>query len=421
MTRPRTALVDVRIDAIALDGDGVARTAEGAVFVPGAAPGERVRIRLGAGHARTRRGELVEVLEPAPERVPPRCEVFGRCGGCQLQHLSYDAQLAAKRRALAHALGRDVDAFVPAPSPWGYRVRVRLHATGGAVGQHAAGSRRLVVLERCPVLDPEVEVALGSVGPMVARAVRGEAEILLDRGRDGRPVLLVRPEAPLDRDAHAALEAIVASGEAGGIAIELPGLPGTTRLGDPEPWTTAADGGPMHLAPGSFGQANPRVTEQLGQALVEGLSPEPADRVLELYAGSGTFTLALSPRVTEIVAVESSPAGARALEDNAARRGFGNIRVIRADAAAHATKARGSFALVVLDPPRTGAPEAVLEAVAARRARRVAYISCDARSLGRDLARLHALGLSVRTLVAFDMFPQTSHVEVLAVLGGRAS
>lgn len=416
MTRTEPVL-EVRIDALALDGDGVARTSSGALFVPGAAPGERVRVRPLPGHARARRGKLLEVLEASADRVTPPCPVFGRCGGCALQHLTYEAQCRAKRAALAHALGRDVDAFVPAPAPWGYRARVRLHAARGTVGLHEVGSHHLVALERCAILAPAVEAALQGVALDVARAVRGPAELLLDRGEDGRPVLLVRPEGALDREAFAALEAIVATGRVAGLALESPGLPGQTRLGDPDPWTTSADGGPMRLAPGVFAQANPAITALLGRALLDGLAPRPDDRLLELYAGSGTFTLALAPHVAELVAVEASAASARALEDNARARGLGNVRALCADAAEHARRARGSFALIVLDPPRTGAPASLLEAIAARRPRRVGYVSCDPRSLGRDLTRLAALGLPVRSLTAFDMFPQTAHVETLALLG----
>lgn len=410
--------LDVRIDALALDGDGVARTESGSVFVPGTAPGELVRIRTTGGRGRTRTVELVEVLEPSAARVAPACPVFGRCGGCQLQHLDYEAQVAAKRAALAHALGRAVDEIVPAPAPWGYRTRVRLHAASGRIGLHAAQSRAIVPLEACPVLAPDLEAALASIGPKVARALPSGAELLLDRGEGGRPVLLVRPEGPIDREGHAALDELVGGGEVRGIAIETPGLPGITRLGDPDPCGTAADGRPMRGAPGSFAQANPAVTELLGRALVRGLAPRPTDRLLELYAGSGTFTLLLAPLVAELVAVESSRASAEALEKNAAERGLANVKIVTADAAAHAGKARGSFSLVALDPPRTGAAPEVLAAIAARRARRVGYVSCDARSLGRDLARLEGLGLSVVRLTAFDMFPQTSHVELLAILEG---
>ena len=201
-----------------------------------------------------------------------------------------------------------------------------------------------------------------------------------------------------------------------GIAVEVPGVEALARLGDPDPWTIAADGEPMRLAPGSFAQANPAVTQQMFAALVAGLDPRTDDRVLELFAGSGTFTFGLARRVAEVVAVETSAAAVQAIEDNARARGVGNVRALRADAEEHTRRARGSFALVVLDPPRTGASAELCEAIAARRPRKVGYVSCDPRSLGRDLKRFEALGLTVERVTGFDMFPQTAHVETLAIL-----
>ncbi|MBI2893713.1 MAG: class I SAM-dependent RNA methyltransferase [Deltaproteobacteria bacterium] len=405
------------IESLGLGGDGVGRIDGRSVFVPAALPGERVRVQVEPGAGRASAGTLLEVLTPSPERVSPACGAFGKCGGCQLQHLSYEAQVVAKRRGLAHATSQVVDPMVSAPKPWGYRARARLHVARGSLGFFAAQASEVVPIDECPVLDPVVQTALCEVASRIVPEVGREAEILVDRGRTGRPVLFVRPASEPARSLYEALAAYVDAGSIEGAALQVPGVATLARFGEPDPYTTAADGLPMRVAPGAFAQANVEVTALMAKSLVEMAAPSRHDRVLELYAGSGTFTTLLAGHVREVVAVESDGAAAAALAENLRSRRIGNVRVTRGDATERAVNARGEFSLVVLDPPRTGAPEELLAAIARRRPRAIAYVSCSPGMLGRDLAKLASLGYrTLRGIAGFDMFPQTTHIEALAVL-----
>jgi 23S rRNA (uracil1939-C5)-methyltransferase len=370
-------VVELAIDRLAYGGDGVARHDGVVVFVPFTAPGERVRARVTEVRKRFARAALEDVLVPSPERRAPPCRYFGACGGCQLQHLTEAAQREAKvgfvRDALRRIGGADWSGPLPmlAADGFGYRLRARLAARGGRLGYHRADSHEVVDVERCPLLVPALDQALAA-----ARAAR----------------------VPLPR------ELVLAAGDDGvAAAPALPGLPDRElrrRVG--------AHG--YRLAAGAFFQAN----AQLLEALVAAAVPEGGGALaLDLFAGVGLFTLPLAQRFARVVAIEADPAAVELLRANAPA----NVEVVAADAAVWL--ARASFAeppdLALLDPPRAGAA-GVLPALAAARARRIAYVACDPATCARDLAPLLAGGWRLQSVTALDLFPQTFHVETVVHL-----
>jgi 23S rRNA (uracil1939-C5)-methyltransferase len=376
-------LVELRIDALAAGGDGVGRAPDGrVVFVPLAAPGDRIRARIVTLRSRFARGELESVLEPGPSRVEPACPVFGECGGCAWQHVDYVTQCDAKRRIVEDALRRlgrlapTAVKFHPSPEPWGYRARARMLVQGGRIGYRRRRSHALCAVERCPVLSVPLE-----------RGLRGL--------RDDPPVKDGEWELSADGDGVCAHE-VGGRGEAVEIAVA---------------------GASLRISPGVFYQAHAGFHD----ALVESVA-RAAGRgalALELYAGAGFFTLSLANAFERVIAIEAQAEAVEDLRHNLARADCGGVEVVgeRVEAAlARADLLTSRPDAIVLDPPRAGlAPEAA-KRICELAPRRIAYLSCDPATLARDLAVFVEGGFGLEEVEAFDLFPQTPHVEVLAQL-----
>lgn len=412
---------EVVIEALAPSGDGVARVDGRAVHVASALPGERVRLRV------EREGAVLrEMLGASRERVAPRCAVFDRCGGCAWQHASEamqrEARITLLRRALPKELRELPVTWHPSPSPWGWRTRARVawevHRKVASVGFRARRAHDVVAIDACPVLDARLEPALALLTAHLASvARRGEVSIALGAG--GAPVASVYPDGDLGPDAYTACEALVSKGFEG-VALWAPGASTAAISGDPRPAIAGPDGAPIVLGVDGFAQANAALNAALAEAVVRHAAAD-GRRVLELYAGAGNFTVLLARRAASVTAVESDAGAASAMRLNLAARAITNVSV-RHEAAEACAEAKAD--IVVLDPPRTGARE-VAEALARRsNVRAVVYVSCDPATLGRDLAILSAR-YAVRAIEAFEMFPQTAHVETLVSLeragsrGGR--
>ncbi len=376
------------IERLAAGGEGVAHAPDGrVVFVAASAPGDRVRVRVVEEHPKWLRGEIETLEAPGPGRVEPRCPLVPRCGGCAWQHLAYATQLEAKAEILRDALTRiggltlagEIE-VVPSP-PFGYRGRARIGVARGVVGFRRLRSHSLEPAAACPVLVPELERALAALS---AQPPARDGEIELCAGDDGR----VRAWGP------------------GGL------LHGEAQL--------AIDAGAARIAvsPGVFFQGNARVRGALLAAVLEAAGG--GARALELCAGAGFFTLGLAERFGEVLAVESSPPAVRDLRRNLDASGTKNVRVECAPLERFlAGSGPADFAAdaVVVDPPRIGLGAALAgQLAAATGAARLVYVSCAPATLARDLAVLDAAGLRLLSVRGFDLFPQTPHVEAIALL-----
>jgi 23S rRNA (uracil1939-C5)-methyltransferase len=365
----------VRIESLAAGGEGIGHLADGrVVFVPLAAPGDLCEIVLVEDRPRYARASLVRVLEPSEERVNPKCGVFGRCGGCEWQHLAYPAQLRAKAELIRAALTRlggiewgEVQ-VTPSPSEYGYRQRARVVWGADGVGFRERRSHRVCVIEQCPVLAAPLNAHLKYLE-------RGKGEVELLAGTDGE----VRAGHGSDP-----------------VAIEVAGQR-------------------FAVSPGVFVQSNGLMLDVLTEAVAAAAGAGGV--LLELFAGAGFLTLGLSRSFERVWAVEANPAAALDLERNLRSGGATNVRV-SADGADDLLGEFAAFApeVVVLDPPRSGISPELAGCLAALPTRRVVYLSCDPATLARDLQILTRSGLRLEAVSGFDLFPQTSHVETLAVL-----
>jgi 23S rRNA (uracil1939-C5)-methyltransferase len=418
--------VDAVITSLAPGGDGVAHVELGgerrAVFVPHTVEGETVRAEVDVSK-RPARGRLLEVLVASAQRVTPACPWSQRCGGCDWMHLSTAAQQAAHaehvRAALPEAWRTAPITTHPAPEPLAHRTRARLHLRGSrgkvVVGMNEARSHDPVEVDVCAVLEPTLEHARRALAPLFEGARgRGEARIAL--GVDRLPVLDARWQGDVPAACFGRLERAVQERTFAGIRLTLGDAVRPATIGDPTPWMAGADGVPLRLAPGGFAQASERMNAMLVrhvQRLVGGLS---AGKAVELYAGAGNLSVLLARAVDELVSVESDREACDAARANLSARGLqARARVVEGDAAEYEWSA--TTGLVVLDPPRAGALP-VAERLKQSRVANVVYVSCDTQTLERDLARL-AGSYQLASVATFEMFPQTSHVEVVVMLERR--
>ncbi|MCP5149500.1 MAG: 23S rRNA (uracil(1939)-C(5))-methyltransferase RlmD [Ectothiorhodospiraceae bacterium] len=439
MTRSRRTVdptpVTARIEDIGERGRGVARVDGKVVFVDGGLPGERVRLSMRKRRRRFDEAVVLEVLEPSPDRVEPRCPHFGRCGGCSLQHLAPAAQLALKQRRLLEALTR-IGGVEPetvgepiAGAVWGYRRRARLgvkHVPGKGgvlVGFRERNSAFVAEIDACEVLDPGIGHRLtemrDALDALDARDRIPQIEVSLG---DEAGAMVVRHLDPLTAHDRERLGAL---GAALGLEVYLqPGGPDTVvRLGGSEvtaPLSYRLPDADVTLAfePSDFVQVNGGVNRALVARAVEALALEGTERVLDLFCGIGNFTLAVARAASAVTGLEGSVPLVERARANAHANGCRNAAFEVADLTQSALAERwlgDGWDRLLLDPPRSGALE-VVQAMRPPFPARVVYVSCHPASLARDAAVLvgeHGYRLARAGVV--DMFPHTDHVEAMAV------
>ena len=416
------------IERLSHDGRGIAHEGGRTWFVAGALAGEEVEARVLAARSQVVDARLERVLTPSALRRVEPCALAGRCGGCTLQHLPHGEQVALKQRTLAEQLHR-IAALEPqewaAPlvgPEFGYRRRARIAVRYSPksgqleVGFRAAACQAIVELDRCPVLVQALQTLLAAL-PAVLRGLRkpqaiGHAELF-----DGTAsALLIRHVQALPEEDRQALRAFCATH---GAQLWWQGE-GEPQADDPAQalgYRLAAYDLTLAWRPGDFVQVNAPVNDRMLAQALDWLAPRAYERVLDLFCGLGNFALPLAQRVGEVVAVEGVQAMVARARENAAANGLGNLHFFQADLSkplAGAPWAARGFDAILLDPPRDGAFEVVKE-IHRLGARRLVYVSCNPATLARDAAELVRQGYRLKRAGILDMFPQTAHVEAMAL------
>ena len=401
---------EITLTDMAHGGEALGRHDGQVVFIAGAIPGERVLARLTDVRKRFARADLVEVLEPSPERVKPPCRHFGVCGGCHWQHIRYEAQLGLKRQIVGAALGR-IGGLLDAPvsptigmaEPWHYRNHVRFTiAPDGSLGFLAARSHQVVPIEECYLPHPILEDVLASLDLELSDLERLSVRAGVNTGDQMLILELATAELPeLELDTPVSC-----------VVLTPDGLP--LVLAGRDSFVEELAGRRFKVSAESFFQVNTEGAAHLVRLVTEALAPKADDVLLDLYSGVGVLGLSLAQRVGSVIGVEEDP---MAVDDALFNAGSAeNISIIEGRAEDVLSSLERPVDLAVLDPPRAGATPEVLRALASLAPRTIAYVSCDPASLARDLARLLEGGYRVRGVWLVDMFPQTYHVECVVAL-----
>ena len=384
--------IELTIENLSNQGDGVGRVDNWVVFVPYTLPGERVRARVYRNDKNCSMADLVEVLEPSPQRVEPLCPVFGYCGGCQYQHLDYAAQLEWKTAQVADLLrlqaGLQLPVLpaIPSPVTYGYRSKITPHfhkpkeAKMGNIGFLRAGSRSEVCdIKQCPIAMDELNAAL----PLVRRSVQQAAA----QYKRGATLLMRVSEGSVITNNNAVC---------------------TEKVGDLT----------FNFLAGDFFQNNPFILPAFTGYVAKQACAGGARYLVDAYCGSGLFALTLAPHFEKVLGVEVSETSADWARANARSNGITHASFLAASA--EAIFAQVDFpaeeTAVVIDPPRKGCDIAFLSQLFAFGPKRVVYVSCNPATQIRDLAEFDKAGYKVVEVQPFDLFPQTKHLECVATL-----
>jgi 23S rRNA (uracil1939-C5)-methyltransferase len=377
----------VQIEKLVAGGEGLARFEGVPVFVPRSAPGDLLHVRISERRPDYGRAEIVEILSPGPDRRPDPVPELSLTGVCDLQHLNDGAQPRLKAQAVRETLEHIGRLTLPADSPvitgepWGYRLRTQLHtevdpvAGGVRVGYHARGTNDVIAVSRCPLLVPELEELLARLPEVLG------------------------PDAPRRLD--------LAAGDDGAVTVApvVEGLPHgevSTRVGE---LTYAYDAR-------CFFQGHRGLLPEL---VARTVGPWEGDLAIDLYAGVGLFSLPLGQRYKRVIAVESDQIGTRYARLNVRRNRLTNVEVINKVVESWLPALPLGLDRLLVDPPRGGLSPRVRDVVMDRRPARLTYVSCHPAALARDLRQLQE-GYRIESVVFFDLFPQTGHMETVVQL-----
>ena len=440
------------ITGLGHSGEGVGRVEGFTVFVRYALPGETVTAVIDEVRTNFARGRLIRIEVTDPQRVNPQCPVYEACGGCQLQHLSYAGQLEVKRQAVQDSIQRigklmDVKTMpvLGMTDPWRYRNKAQfpVGCIGGEIitGCFAAGSHDIVSTQSCLIqneLNDRLLAAVrrnaASVGVAPYDEKTGQGVLRHVMGRVGiatGEVMAVLVTATRDfpgseelvRQLRAAMPEIVSIQQNvnSGRTNVILGRETRVLWGNPVIYDRIGHFS-FQISAESFFQVNAAQTQVLYEQAVKKAGLSGVETVFDLYSGTGTISLFLSEGASQVYGIEYSKAAVADAERNAADNGVRNVNFIAGDVAEKIVELQEKGIrpdVIVLDPPRAGCEEIVLRTAAAMEPSRIVYVSCNPATLARDLAILENMGYATREVQPVDMFPQTFHVECVAVIERR--
>ena len=430
----------LEITDLTVEGFGVAKQSGLVYFVKGiVAPGDVVRAVVTSQRKNYAEAELVELVQPSPYRIEPLCPHFSQCGGCQLQHISYQQQLQWKSSFVSQNVWKlakqEVDNVQVVPSDTLYGYRAKAHFMFGEernildVGYFSKNDKWFA-LTTCPILqEPLWETAQGVLSVMRQHGLRSyftsggtlrHLQVRASLLSGERQVLVTFSHFPKNFEtlAQEILELGVSS-----LVFHQNTAQNKTVIGKGLSWYYGNPyvqeqlmGNIYNITPMSFFQINPKQAEKLFTVAMEYLEPKPEDVVFEGYSGVGAFTLLYAPEVKSVIAAEGVEEAVQQACENAALNNVDNVQFLAKPVEEAAASLQEKINKVVVDPPRNGMTQEALNAVARLQPERIVYISCDPSTLARDISRFQSFGYFLNHIQAIDMFPQTTHVECVALL-----
>jgi 23S rRNA (uracil1939-C5)-methyltransferase len=404
--------VIVEFSDMAHGGSAVGRETAGgkAIFVPYALPGDVARVEIERDHGKMAIGRLRGIVAPSAHRVEPPCPYFGHCGGCHWQHVRYSAQLEYKRAIVRNQLQRigkvadaNVRPVVGMETPWAYRNNAQFAVGGqGELGFMAANSHNVVPVQHCLLLHP----LLADLFETLDLDVPGMRQLGLRAGlRTGEQMLVLEMSNDEQPDIELKLPVSCVLLLSNGLSATLAGSPFLRET---------LGGRTYRISAASFFQVNTEQAEKLIELVTEAVACGPRGPVLDAYCGVGTFAVAVAHRVERVVGIDSvagavEDARANATEDS-------NVTFLSGKVEEVLPRLDDIFAQVILDPPRTGVQKPVLSTILQKPPQQIIYVSCDPATLARDISVLAPAGYHLQWVQPVDMFPQTYHIESVAVL-----
>ncbi|EKU71557.1 23S rRNA (uracil(1939)-C(5))-methyltransferase RlmD [Selenomonas sp. F0473] len=439
---------EIHIERLGTSGEGVGRYENFTVFVPNALAGECVSARIEEVKKTYARGRMTKIHTQSADRVQPRCEIYIDCGGCQLQHLSYEAQLAAKRRQVVDAMTHigklphvPVRETLGAVSPWNYRNKMQfpvgIHQGRIVVGCFAQGSHRIIDTDDCHIQREGNNELANAVRDIVAQlripiynedTHRGVLRHIVGRvGKDDELMAVIVTtvkELPRRKEFIRMLRARLPRLVSIQQNIQtyrnnvIMGRDTVLLWGKPTIRDTLGKLS-FHISPRSFFQVNTAQAEVLYEQALQYADLHGTETAIDAYCGTGTITLFLAQKARKVYGIEIVRPAILDAQKNARDNGIKNAEFIVGDA----TKVMPSLYkqgvrpdVVVVDPPRAGCTPTVLKTFADMKPRRIVYVSCNPATLARDLAIMKDLGYAAQEIQPVDLFPQTSHVETVALI-----
>ena len=432
------------VEGYSSEGLGIVRLDGAVVFVPGAVRGETVDLKITKVMKTAAAGKIVKIHAPSPERAEPECPYYGRCGGCDFQHLTYPEELRAKRQRVQDAITRlggsavEVEEILGAKDPTHYRNKSQYPVgADGAIGFFRERSHQVVAVEGCLIQRPEADRTAEAVRAWMRRykisaydettgkGLVRHVYVRVNRAGEILCCLVVNGRGVPREPELAALVRAAAPGTVG-VLINSNTRKGNVVLGERYRTVWGQDylmdtlrGLTFKLSVPSFYQVNPAQTEVLYGKALEFAALTGTETVLDLYCGIGTITLCMAGSARRVIGAEIVPEAIQDAEENAARNGIENADFFCGDAADVAARLEGEGLrpdVVTVDPPRKGLAPEVIASIAAMGPERVVYVSCDPATLGRDVKLFAQTGYALTRACAVDMFPGTRHVETVVLL-----
>jgi 23S rRNA (uracil1939-C5)-methyltransferase len=423
-------MMEIEIERLGINGEGVGHLDGFTYFVDGALPEEKVVVEIYEKRKTYARAKVVKWLSTSPHRKKPVCPRFGSCGGCQLMHLDYPEQLKAKRERVQDALERigklkiHVLPCLPSPSSLSYRNKIQLPVQeGNRLGLYAHNSHELIEIDQCYIHSELGDVAFQKIQKILRENPCKTLKHLLIKTAVATQQILVILVTSDASDLMAWAEKIMQRvPEVRGVVQNINPASGNVILGDT--WRTVLGQGfiqetlaglSFKVSPASFFQINPAQAEKLYEKVAQFCALEGKKRVLDAYCGVGTLSLILAKNAKEVIGVESVEQAITDADENARANKISNARFV-CSLAEEFIPTLEQIDVCVLNPPRKGCEKTVLEKLAQLKPKRIVYVSCDPATLARDLQLLCSSGYSLKYVQPFDMFPQTAHVESVALL-----
>jgi 23S rRNA (uracil1939-C5)-methyltransferase len=423
--------IDLVVERLGVNGEGVGRFEGFTLFVDGALPQETVRARVYERKKTFARAHVVETLTHSPHRVEPPCPLFGRCGGCQLMHLNYPQQLEAKRDRVIDALERiakiDVEVLpcISSPQPLAYRNKIQLPVSvNNRLGLYARNTHDLVEIEQCAIHCPLGEKVFGHIQRILKTSPKTTdlKHVLIKTSVNTEQVLVILVTKSQEPPTFLADQIFKSTSEIKGVVQNINPSENNVILG--REFRTLVGRGwieeqlcGLHfkVSPASFFQVNTAQAQALYQKVLELACLTGKEKVLDAYCGVGTLSLIVARQVREVIGIESVAEAIIDAKENARLNQIRNAKFICGRAEEKISQL-GKIDVAIINPPRKGCDRAFLEILGEKRPQRILYVSCDPATLARDLQFLTQKGYRLNTVQPFDMFPQTMHVECVAAL-----